>query len=122
MLTNALTNGTTNTTDPTNTRCLISYLILYKPDTKIARTHLYMEDITEIWEENTPTLLSGGITHGEQTVVLRSFADKYGPAVEMNDDSLIVSACACACAPALLLAPQKPFAPRLLRQQTGQCE
>ena len=53
-----------------------------------------------------PDLMSGGITHGEQTVVLRSFADKYGPAVEMNDDSLIVSACACACAPALLLAPQ----------------
>ena len=50
MLIKSLSNGTTNATDPTNTRCFIVYLILYKPDTKIARTYLYMEDITEIWE------------------------------------------------------------------------
>ena len=45
MLVSSLTTMTTNATDPTNTRCSIAYLILFKPDTKIARTYLYMGDM-----------------------------------------------------------------------------
>ena len=54
MLSKLKTTSSTNATDPTITRYISSYLKLYKPDTKIARTYLYMEDITEIWEEKHP--------------------------------------------------------------------